>query len=381
VARWTLSAVGAALPDGTVAPVTLTVDGGWIAEVRAGTGPADVELGDGVLAPGFVDLQVNGAYRHDFACEGTAGIAAAARRLPEAGVTAFLPTFITAPVDELVASIRDAGALAATPPAGARVLGVHLEGPFISHARKGAHPPEWIVAPESGAVARLAAASSALRLVTLAPELPGGIGAIRAFTAAGAVVAIGHSDATAAEVASAADAGARFVTHLYNGQRGFHHREPGVVGAALVDDRLTLSVIADLEHVAPAALQLAFRAARGRVALVSDAISAAGMPPGRYPLSGRTLTVAEGRAPRHDGGGLAGAVVLLDAAVRNVAALGVPPAEALAAATLVPARAIGEHGLGRLEPGAAADLVWLADDLHVRRTWVAGALAWPPCGS
>jgi len=373
VPRWTVSATSAALPGGTLAPVTVAVDGGRIAEVRAGAGPADVELRDGVLSPGFVDLQVNGAFGHDFAGEGAAGIVAAARRLPEAGVTAFLPTFITAPVDELVASVRDAGALAADPPAGARVLGVHLEGPFISPAQKGAHPPEWIVAPEPSAVARLAGASGALRLVTLAPELPGGQEAIRAFREAGAVVAIGHSDATAAEVTAAVDAGAGFVTHLYNGQRGLHHREPGVVGAALVEDRLTLGLIADLEHVAPAALLLAFRAAGRRIALVSDAISAAGMPPGRYALSGRTLTVPQQGAPRHEGGGLAGAAALLDAGVRNVAALGVPPAEALAAATQVPARAIGARGLGRLEAGAVADLVWLGNDLEVRRTWVAGA--------
>ena len=372
MARWTLSAAAAALPGG-VGPAMLVVEDGRIASVRAGREPADVELDDGVLSPGFVDLQVNGGWGWDFAGDGAGGVAAAARRLPETGVTSFLPTFITAPVDQLVASIREVAPLRAAN-AGARVLGVHLEGPFISPARKGAHPPAHIALPDPSAVARLAAASP--RLVTLAPELPGGHDAIRAFRAAGAVVAIGHSDATAAEVAAAVDAGASVVTHLYNGQRGLHHREPGVVGAALVDERLTLGLIADLEHVAPVAVLLAFRAAAGRIALVSDAISAAGMPLGRYVLSGRSVTVSEGGAPRHDGGGLAGATATLDRGVANVVALGVPLSEALAAASAVPARAIGAAHVGRLEAGAAADLVWLGDDLRPRRTWVAGALAW-----
>jgi N-acetylglucosamine-6-phosphate deacetylase len=254
------------------------------------------------------------------------------------------------------------------------VLGVHVEGPFISPERKGAHPPAHIVAPDPASVARLA--SPAVRLVTLAPELPGGLDAIRAFRRSGAVVSIGHSDATAAEADAAADAGATVVTHLYNGQRGLHHREPGVVGAALTDDRFTAGLIADLEHVAPVAILLAFRAARGRIALVSDAISAAGMPAGRYALSGRSVTVPEHGAPRHEEGGLSGAVATLDRAVANVAGLGIPIGEAIAAATAVPARAIGATRLGRIEPGAAADLVWLGDDLRPRRTWIGGAVAW-----
>jgi N-acetylglucosamine-6-phosphate deacetylase len=373
VTRWTVSAARAALPGG-VGPATLVVEGGRIAAVRAGREPADVVLEHGVLSPGFVDLQVNGGWGWDFAGDGAAGVAVAARRLPEVGVTAFLPTFITAPVDELVASIHGIAPLVDAPEGSSRVLGVHLEGPFISPVRKGAHPAAHIVAPGGDAVARLAGASP--RLVTLAPELPGGHDAIRAFLAAASVVAIGHSDATAAEVAAAAEAGASVVTHLYNGQRGLHHREPGVVGAALVDDRLTLGLIADLEHVAPVALLLAFRAAAGRIALVSDAISAAGMPPGRYVLSGRTVTVPAGGAPRHEGGGFAGATTMLDRAVANVVALGIPLGDALAAATAVPARAIGATDLGRLEAGGAADLVWLDDDLRPRRTWIAGALAW-----
>jgi N-acetylglucosamine-6-phosphate deacetylase len=374
VAPWILSAAAAALPGGAIAPATLTVEGDRIAEVRPGTGPADVELDEGVLAPGFVDLQVNGCFGWDFAGDGAEGVAAATRRLPERGVTAFLPTFITAPVEQLAASVEDIAPLVGSRDAVARVIGVHVEGPFISPSHRGAHPPAHIALPDGAAVARLA--SSGVRLVTLAPELPGALEAIRAFRAAGAIVAIGHSNATAAEVEAGIAAGASVVTHLYNGQRGLHHREPGVVGAALVDDRLTLGLIADLEHVAPQALLLAFRAAAGRIALVSDSISAAGMPPGRYVLSGREVTVPGRGAPRHAGGGLAGATATLDEGVANVIRLGVDPAAAIAAATVVPAHAVGAAGLGRLEAGAAADLVWLGDDWRPRRTWVAGVTAW-----
>ncbi|HTA01657.1 MAG TPA: amidohydrolase family protein, partial [Streptosporangiaceae bacterium] len=225
--------------------------------------PADVTLTDGYLVPGFVDLQVNGHFGVEFQTADAASWADVARRLPSTGTTAFVPTLITAPVDSLVAALTTASAFAGDLPAsGAQVLGVHLEGPFISPARRGAHNPAWITDPTPAAVAALIEAGGGLlRLLTLAPERPGALAAIDQLVAAGVLVSVGHSDATAAQVAAAADRGARMVTHLFNAQRPLGHREPGVVGQALTDERLTSGLIADLYHVVGPVCGLAFRAA------------------------------------------------------------------------------------------------------------------------
>jgi N-acetylglucosamine-6-phosphate deacetylase len=175
-------------------------------------------------------------------------------------------------------------------------------------------------------------------------------------------------------VLAAADAGATIVTHLYNGQRPLHHRDPGVVGAALSDPRFTLGLIVDLVHVAPTAVRVAFAAAAGRVALVTDATAALGMPPGRYELGGEEVTIEEGRPPVRDDGTLAGASLRLDAAVANTVACGIDLEVALDAATRAPADALGRADLGRIAPDARADLVWLDDDLRARATWVGGRL-------
>jgi len=363
---------------GVLAPGYLSVRGGVIAEVGEGPPPGepDLDLGTGVLVPGLVDLQVNGYYGVDLADCDPDGWALVARRLPETGTTAFLPTFITAPVPTLATALRSAAKAAEAVTAGAHVLGVHLEGPFLSPARAGAHRRDWIVPPSPGAVAELLEAGPGLlRMVTLAPEADGALAAIGTLTAAGVLVSVGHSDATAAEVAAGAAAGARMVTHLFNAQRGLHHREPGVVGQALTDQRLTSGLIADLNHVSAAACAIAFAAAPGRICLVTDAAACAGMPPGHYLLGGQPMELPpDGDAPVRPDGTLAGSALRMDRAVANAVAVGpgLELAEAVAAATRIPADLIGRPDLGRLAAGAVADLAWLGDDLRTRATWVSG---------
>jgi N-acetylglucosamine-6-phosphate deacetylase len=360
---------------GVFEPGHVSVQGGVIAEVGKGPPPGspDLVLDSGILVPGLVDLQVNGYYGVDLADCDPEGWALVARRLPETGTTAFLPTFITAPVPALATALRSAAKAAEAATAGARVLGVHLEGPFLSPARAGAHRRDWIVPPSPGAVTELLEAGQGLlRLVTLAPEADGALAAIGTLTAAGVLVSVGHSDATAAEVAAGAAAGARMVTHLFNAQRGLHHREPGVVGQALTDQRLTSGLIVDLSHVSAAACAIAFAAAPGRICLVTDAAACAGMPPGRYLLGGQPVDLPPGGAPVRPGGTLAGSALRMDQAVGNAVAVGLGFPEAVAAASRIPADLIGRPDLGRLAPGAAADLAWLGDDLRTRATWAGG---------
>jgi N-acetylglucosamine-6-phosphate deacetylase len=362
-------------------PGYVAIAGGRVTEVGAGLPPGDPDiwLADGVLVPGLVDLQVNGYYGTDLADCDPDGWATVVRRLPGTGTTAFLPTYITAPVAELAASLRSAKKIVAEAPAGARILGVHLEGPFLSPARPGAHRPDWMMPPTPGAVAELlAAGQGVLRLVTLAPEADGALAAVAALAAAGVVVSIGHSDATARQVADAAGAGARMVTHLFNAQRGLHHREPGVVGQALTDSRLTSGLVVDLSHVAASVCAIAFAAAPGRICLVTDAAACAGMPPGSYLLGGEPVELPPGGgAPARSDGTLAGSALRMDLALANAVRVGLGLADAVAAASRIPADLIGRPDLGRLAPGAPADLAWLDDDLHTIATWVGGEQVYP----
>lgn len=363
------------VPGGLLEDAVVTLEGGSVVSVGPDAGPVDVDLPFGVLAPGLVDLQVNGYYGTDFADAGAQEWDAITARLPETGVTALLPTLITAPVADLAGRMREARTALAGLPARprARVLGFHLEGPFLSEHRRGAHDPAHLCDPTPAAVdALLDAATGNLALVTLAPERQGGPAAVRRLVEAGVLVSVGHSDATAAEVSAAADAGARMVTHLFNAQRPLHHREAGVVGQALADDRLTPGLIVDLHHVAAAVCRIAFAAAPGRVVLVTDAAAPAGMPPGRYLLGGQPVVLEDGSPPLREDGTIASSSLRLDDAVANTVGLGVDLVTAVEAATRVPADLLGRRDLGRLEPGAAADLVWLGDDLRTRATWVAG---------
>ena len=341
---------------------------------------ADVTLPDGYLLPGFVDLQVNGYFGTEFQTADAASWASVARQLPSTGTTSFAPTLITAPVDSLADALRTAAGFAPELPAdGARVLGVHLEGPFISPARRGAHNPAWITDPTPAAIAQLIESGRGLlRLITLAPERPGALAAIDQLVAAGVLVSVGHSDATADQVKAAADRGARMVTHLFNAQRPLAHREPGVVGQALTDERLTSGLIADLYHVTGPVCGLAFRAAPGRIALVTDAAAPACMPPGEYFLGGEPITLppADGAPPVRNDGTLAGSALRMDVAIANAVRVGVALCDAVTAATRIPADLIGRPELGRISQGAAADLVWLGPDHRTRATWVAGQLVY-----
>jgi len=359
------------------APGYVAMAGGVVTAVGRGDPPRapDIALPGGVLLPGLVDLQVNGYFGEEFLTADADGWARVITRLPQTGTTAFLPTFITAPSGVLTAGLRAAAALIPALPAGARVLGVHVEGPFISPRWKGAHNEAWITEPSAGAVAELLdAGRGVLRLVTLAPERPGGMSAVTRLTEAGVLVSVGHSDATARQVAEAADHGARMVTHLFNAQRPIHHREPGVVGQALTDERLTSGLIADMHHVSPQVCVLAFRAAPGRICAVTDAAACAGMPPGSYQLGGEPIELppGDGEPPVRGDGTLAGSGLRMDAAVGNLAAAGIGLVEAVSAATRVPADLIGRPDLGRIAPGAAADLAWLGDDMRTRATWIGG---------
>ena len=360
-------------------PACVAVSDGVILGVAAGETyggvPPDVVLPSGVLVPGLVDMQINGCFGVDFVAADPAGWAEVSARLPETGVTSFVPTFITAPVPDLVAGLRRTAALPADL-GGARVLGVHVEGPFLSPDRHGAHDPALLRDPTPEAVdALIEAAPGLLRMHTLAPERPGALAAIRRLVDAGVLVSVGHSDATAEQTEAAADAGARLVTHLFNAMRPLHHREPGVIGQGLTDPRLTCGLIADLHHVAAPICRLAFAAAPGRIVLVTDAVAAAGMPPGTYDLGGQQVSVDPLGLPRRPDGTLAGSGLRLDAAIANVVAAGVDLRSAVDAASRLPADILGRPDLGRIEAGGTADLVWLGDDLSARATWLAGRLA------
>jgi N-acetylglucosamine-6-phosphate deacetylase len=322
--------------------------------------------GNGIATPGFVDLQVNGFAGIDFLEADADGYRRASEALLETGVTAFLATFITAPEDQLLAALQNVPRQFD----GARVLGVHLEGPFLAPARLGIHPPSARRDPDADLLERLVSAGP-VRLVTLAPERPGAFDLIEVLRRRAITVSCGHSDATSGEATAAFDRGVRTVTHLFNAMRPFGHRDPGIAGAALARDDVVVQIILDGAHLAPETARVVWRAAAGRVALVTDAVAGAGESDGTYSLGGLDIEIRDGVARGPDGS-LAGTAMSMIDAVRNLHALGVPLADALDAATAVPARVIGARSVGRLEVDQLADVVVLNDNLDVDRVFVRG---------
>ncbi len=358
-------------PDGVLRAGQVDIAGGAIADVRAGeTGETQI------IAPGFIDLQVNGAFGVDLTAEPEKVYHLASALLPT-GVTAYLPTIISSPLDVYRRAFEALSPLSLFGRSGrqARVLGLHLEGPYLSPARRGAHNPDYLRARADPLADGLLAPG--VKLMTLAPELENSLEAIRTLRARGIVASLGHTAATLAQAGAALDAGATWGTHLFNAMNPLHQREPGAVGALLADERATVGVIADGVHVHPSIFQWLVKAkGADRITLVTDAMAAAGLGPGDYVLGDRRVTVDETSARLADGT-LAGSILTMDQAVRNLVAWGAcSTAEALSMASATPARLLGLRELGRIEPGCAADLVVLDDRLRVKYTIVHGELVY-----
>ena len=360
-----LAAERVCLP-GRPVPGWVAIDDGLIAEVGSGPAPAGaVDAGPALLSPGFIDLQVNGVDDVDFFSADPDGWRRAGRAQLEEGVTAYCPTLVTAPLDSYGAALERAQAASsvAVHQSLPTIVGIHLEGPFLGGA-PGAHPIALVRPADSEWLrALLAAFPRLVRIMTLAPEADPGLAATRLLAENGVTVALGHSTATYDAARAAADAGARLVTHLFNGMGPLHHRTPGLAGAALDDERLTPTLIPDLVHVHAAALRLAIHR-KHNVGLVTDRVAT------------ESLRVAEDGTARLADGTLAGSTLSMQRAVHNTVGLGVPVERAVEMATTIPADVLGLTDRGRIAPGMRADLVALdPESLGVRAVWLGGELA------
>ncbi len=353
--------VEAALVDGTLVLGDVEIEDGVI----AGFGLPGAH-GHGIAVPGFIDLQVNGFGGVDFLDADTDGYRRAGQALLETGVTAYVPTLITSPEQQVLQAMGEVPIAERAP----RILGMHLEGPFLSPNRLGTHEASSRRDPDPALLERLLSAGP-VSMMTLAPELPGAGILIDKLLARGITVSLGHTDATAEQANAAFARGARAVTHLFNAMRPLLHRDPGIVGAALAHESVIVSLIVDGIHLAPETVLTVWRAARGRLALISDAIAAAPRAYGTSSLGELDLEVHEG-AVRGPDGVLAGSVLTMIEAVRNLHALGVPLEEAVEAATTTPARVLGDSVLGRIAIGSPADVVVLNDRIEIERVLVGG---------
>lgn len=357
-------------PDGWV-----LFEGDTIASVGAGEAPdADerVDLAGARLVPGFVDIHGHGGGGHAYDDGGDDLVAALAAHRAR-GTTRSVISLVANPLAALRSSLAEVAELAASDPL---VLGTHLEGPFLAPERRGAHHVDYLREPDLIEVEELiAAAHGTLRQITIAPELPGADAAIDALVAAGVRVAVGHTEADFDTAARAFDRGASILTHAFNAMNGIHHRHPGPVVAALSDERVTLEVILDGHHVHDVVVALVIDEAPGRVALITDAMAAAGSADGDYRLGVLNVTVRDGLAVLSGTETIAGSTLTLDAALRRaVDVVGVPWPDAVGAVTAVPARALGfGDRLGLFAPGYAADAVALDADTRVTGVWAAGA--------
>jgi N-acetylglucosamine-6-phosphate deacetylase len=326
--------------------------------------PADVELLDAVVVPGFVDIHVHGGGGASFSAGAPEEALTAINTHRAHGTTTMLASTVTGDLDDLA---RQAAVLAELVEQG-DLAGVHFEGPFISRHRCGAHEPTLLRDPRPTDVRKLVdAARGTARMVTLAPELPGGLESVRMLAEHGVIAAVGHTDGSYEATLDAIDAGATVATHLFNAMPGLQHRAPGPIAALLADERVTVELINDGTHLHPAVLELAFRAAgAGRVTFITDAMSAAALGDGRYPLGPMQVEVVDGVARLVEGGSIAGSTLTLDTAFRRAVTVDKLPVEDVVRAISVnPARLLGLYErIGSLEPGKDADLVVLDEDFR-----------------
>ena len=357
------------------------IEGGRILAVGPGLAAAAaeerIEAEGHIVAPGLVDIHVHGSAGHDTMDATREAIEGMARYFASRGVTAFCPTTMTVPAEEIMASVRAVHECQQRPVEGAQPLGVHLEGPYIDAAKKGAQPPQH-VRTAGDLDYRGFFSLGNIRLVSLAPEFEENRELITFARARGVAVAVGHSSASYEQVVEAVKLGVSQSTHTFNQMEGIHHRKPGTVGAALMLDEIYAQFIADGVHLHPAIVKMIVHLkGPDRAVLITDAIRGAGMPDGEYELGGQPITVKEG-AVRLADGALAGSCLTMDQGVRNIAAFtGRPLAECLRMATLTPARAIGvAHRKGSIEPGKDADIVILTPDLEVAATVAMGRVVY-----
>jgi N-acetylglucosamine-6-phosphate deacetylase len=393
---YVLCAATVVTPDAVLSPGYVGVRDAVITSVGEGAPGngvpgAVIDLGARIVAPGYFDVHVHGGDGAQVNGEDVADVVVSleqmARFHARYGTTSILATTVSDTPERLRTTVEGAAEVvkAGGVAGGSTVRGIHLEGPWIARARMGAHHPDAIRLPDVAELASLVAASGGcIRMVTTAPELAGSSQLIAAARQAGITVAIGHTEADYETTLNAIEAGARHATHLFNAMPPPHHRRPGAVTALLLDDRVTLEVVADLEHVHPAVLALAARCAPRRIVAVSDAVPAAGLEPGTYEIGRLQVSVAAGRVSlASDPSTLAGSVLTMDAAVRHlVGVVGMPLDAAVASASATPAWAagLGDSGLGHLRAEAPADLVVLEPDLSVAATIVAGLPVYDPVG-
>lgn len=374
-------------PTEEVSDAVILVDGTKIAaighrdEIQVPSDAVHYASAGSTVVPGFVDVHIHGAGGHDV-MEGKAdALDKVAETVARYGTTSILATTVTAPLDETCKALQGIASYTMEQETRERlrpraeILGVHLEGPFISKAQRGVHPVDSLQKPSIEILERfMKAADGLVRIVTIAPELPGALKLIEYAAAHGIIAAMGHTNATYDEARAGIQAGARHCVHTYNAMRPFAHRDPGILGAILTDPEVTAEVIADGHHVAGPAIQV-LMGTKGfeTVMLISDGIAATGMRDGTYPLGNFNVTVKDGVC-RNEEGKLAGSTLTLDRALRFVVALGVPFADAVKMVTIQPARRIGVAGKkGILAPGCDADLVVLTPDLRVEGVMTRGA--------
>lgn len=368
-----LTAARVVTPARTFAPGWVQVEGGRIVAVGPGAPPhpADLDLPDGTIVPGFVDTHVHGGGGASFDGGDPGSVERAVLAHRGHGTTTLLASLVTDTVDGLIASVGRLGDLVDD----GLLAGIHLEGPWLSPRHQGAHDPSLLTTPDDRSVGRLLEATHQhLRMVTLAPELPGAPEAIRSLVSAGVTVAIGHTDATYDQARAALDAGAAVGTHLFNTMRALHHREPGPVAALLEHPDAYVELIADGVHVHPAMIGLAAAAKPHLTVLVTDAMAAAAARDGDYRLGSLMVEVRDGVARLPGAGAIAGSTATMETTVQHaVRRAGLTLEDAVRAATATPAALHGLARVGALRPGADADLVVLDDDLAVQRVMRRGS--------